>query len=393
MVSGSNSLVLNSVIYTAAGIVNLSGSIRDLALLPAAGVVPGVKVISTTQANGEVIEEATVAVYYPSALDPGKSAPVDVRTGELTSGINITLTTTQVFRIRGAMIDTTSGKPATSGTIGLVSRNGPLLSQSISVSLPANRTDFEIAGVVPGSYLLTGIGGTGVGSAGRGTTMVEVSAANIDNVIIPISPLISLTGRIVIEGSLPNATPGRPPTATVIFNPQTPGFPSVTAPMEPDGKFTAFALMPGDYRISFRGTDLVPKSILYNGRDVQTEGLHIGDAAPGTLEIILTAKAGRLEGNISEDRQQRAANVTVVLVPVDALRRQTNLYQTVQSNGEGHYTIGNIAPGAYKLFAFDDVPDRAWFDVEFMRNFESQGREITIREGAMETLDIPVIPR
>jgi len=227
--------------------------------------------------------------------------------------------------------------------------------------------------------------------------MVDVSSANVDNIVVPASSPILINGRVVIEGALANPNPnaGARLQISIRFEHQTLGMPAinVNVPVEPDGKFTVLALLPGDYRILVTGgSGLVPKSILYDGRDVQTEGIHIGGAAAGSLEIVLTNKGGRIEGNVMADRQ-RVANATVVLMPTFALRRQTNLYQTVQTNADGHYTIESIAPGAYKVFAWEDVPARAWFDAEFMRDFESQGREITIRESAMETLEIPVIPR
>jgi hypothetical protein len=108
------------------------------------------------------------------------------------------------------------------------------------------------------------------------------------------------------------------------------------------------------------------------------------------MEITVTAKTGKVDGNVLSE-QQRVPNATVVLMPALALRQQTNLYQNVQANTDGHFIFETIPPGSYKIFAWDDVPDRAWFDAEFMRNFESQGREITIREGATQALDIALI--
>jgi hypothetical protein len=65
----------------------------------------------------------------------------------------------------------------------------------------------------------------------------------------------------------------------------------------------------------------------------------------------------------------------------------------VQSNAEGHFTFENIPPGTYKVFAWEDVETFAWFDAEFMRNFENRGREVVIREGAKENIELTVIPR
>jgi uncharacterized surface anchored protein len=359
------------------------------------GTVPGVKVTSSTLSNGEVIEEGTVPVYYPSAYDTTKATPVDVRSGEITGGVNITVTTSRVFRIRGTMVDAATGRPLTTATINLVSHNGPLISQAVPVLQTVNTAGFEISGVVPGSYTLYATAGNAGGQLGSGVSLVDVSSTNIDNVIIPVSPPTLISGKVVIEGALPAPAPnaGARLPISIRFEPLNPGIPINNIGIGPDGKLTAVAPLPGDYRVFVTGgSGLVPKSILLDGKDVQTEGIHIGGATSGSMEIVLTSKGGRIEGNVMAERQH-VPNATVVLMPTFALRQQSNLYQTVQTNSEGHYSIDNIPPGVYKLFAWDDVPDRAWFDAEFMRDFESQGREITIHESAMETLDVPIIPR
>jgi hypothetical protein len=94
---------------------------------------------------------------------------------------------------------------------------------------------------------------------------------------------------------------------------------------------------------------------------------------------------------VTADRQ-KFANATVVLVPAPSLRQQTNLFQTVQSNSEGHFTFETISPGSYKVFAWEDVETFAWFDADFMRSVENRGTEVVIRESAKESVDITVIP-
>jgi hypothetical protein len=134
------------------------------------------------------------------------------------------------------------------------------------------------------------------------------------------------------------------------------------------------------------------QSIRFGGQDVLRDGLHIDGATGETLEIVVSTNAGRLEGNISLDRQ-KAANATVVLVPSSSLRQQTSLYQTTQTSAEGHFTFENIPPGSYKVFAWEDVERLAWFDAEFMRSFENRGTEVLIRESAKESVEISLISR
>jgi hypothetical protein len=82
-----------------------------------------------------------------------------------------------------------------------------------------------------------------------------------------------------------------------------------------------------------------------------------------------------------------------VLVPSSSLRQQTSLYQTTQTNAEGHFTFENIPPGSYKVFAWEDVEPLAWLDADFIRNFESRSTDVLIRESAKESVEMTLIPR
>jgi hypothetical protein len=148
-----------------------------------------------------------------------------------------------------------------------------------------------------------------------------------------------------------------------------------------------------DYRITVTTpANTYVQSIRFGGQDVLRDGLHIDGATGETLEIVVSPGAGRLEGNVSLDRQ-KFANATVVLVPSSSLRQQTSLYQTAQTNAEGHFIFENIPPGSYKVFAWEDVEPLAWFDAEFIRSIENRGTEVLIRESAKDNIELTLIPR
>lgn len=369
---------------------NAFSSIWDMGTGPIAGVVPGVKVTSRTLSNGDVIDEAAVQVFYPAALEISTATPLEVRPGGLTSGIDITTRSARVYRIRGVVISSTTGQPISATSISLIQRNGTTVSQTVPVMQAPNNSGFEIAGVVPGSYYLLSTGPDGAGKAVAGILPIDIGETNIERAILTANPASAINGHIS-GNAVTTAT--NSPTYFVQLDPRTPGFPSGGRLRTMEGSFIVPILYAGDYRVTITtppGT--YPQSIRFGGQDVLRDGLHIEGPTNETLEIVVSPNAGRLEGNVTADRQ-KFSNATVVLVPASSLRQQTNLYQTVQSNSEGHFTFENIPPGSYKVFAWEDVEAFAWFDADFMRNVENRGTEIVMREGAKESIEITVIPR
>jgi len=229
-----------------------------------------------------------------------------------------------------------------------------------------------------------------------GLASVEVQASSVENVIITVSPPFSIQGHIS-RGSTISTAATSPQNYIVRLEPKLSGLPSplvlgTSLPVRQDN-FTLPISVAADFRVTVATpVNTYVESIRFGGQDVLRDGLHIDGATSETLEIVVSPNAGRLEGNVSLDRQ-KFANATVVLVPSPSLRQQTNLYQTTQTNAEGHFTFENVPPGSYKVFAWEDVEPLAWFDGEFMRSFENRGTEVLIRESAKESIETTLIPR
>jgi hypothetical protein len=52
-----------------------------------------------------------------------------------------------------------------------------------------------------------------------------------------------------------------------------------------------------------------------------------------------------------------------------------------------------LAPGTYRIFAWDNLPTGAEFSPEFVSRYESRGISVTISAGqTLGNLEIPVIP-
>ena len=128
--------------------------------------------------------------------------------------------------------------------------------------------------------------------------------------------------------------------------------------------------------------------------DVLLSGLDVRGASPEPVEIVLDPHGGRVSGTVQNPaRQQPAAQAIVALVPGEKERAGRAVYyrdMTVGQDGAFHFT--GVPPGAYKLFAWEDVESGAWLDPDFMKPFDDKSQSITIYADGQETADITAIP-
>ncbi len=68
------------------------------------------------------------------------------------------------------------------------------------------------------------------------------------------------------------------------------------------------------------------------------------------------------------------------------------LYGHAFVDASGHFSIDNIAPGDYKLFAWEDPAPHTYFDPEFLRPVEDKGAPVNIEESSKKKIDVRRIP-
>ena len=81
----------------------------------------------------------------------------------------------------------------------------------------------------------------------------------------------------------------------------------------------------------------------------------------------------------------------MVLVPERA-RFRRDLYRTTTTNQHGLFSLPGIAPGDYRVFAWESIEEFAWFDPEILAKFDARGRAVRITETSNEKLDLRIIP-
>jgi hypothetical protein len=80
-----------------------------------------------------------------------------------------------------------------------------------------------------------------------------------------------------------------------------------------------------------------------------------------------------------------------VLIPESRLRGKSSYYKTGTTDQNGNVTLRGIPPGQYTLFAWDYVEGYAFFNPEFLRQYEAKGTPVTLEENKQLDLRIQVI--
>jgi hypothetical protein len=82
----------------------------------------------------------------------------------------------------------------------------------------------------------------------------------------------------------------------------------------------------------------------------------------------------------------------VVLIPdTDDTARRENLSRSAVFDQNGIFTIKAIAPGSYKLYGFESVPDDIWLVPDFLKEVESFGVGLKAAEGGLTTIQLPLV--
>ena len=150
---------------------------------------------------------------------------------------------------------------------------------------------------------------------------------------------------------------------------------------EQDGSFMIPAVGLGHFRLQVAGRlppELYVSDIRQGGRSVFDSGFDVTSEPLGTFQVDLKSGAGSAQGIVEDASGKPAADATVVLVPGPLHRQNRSMYRTAVSDASGHFTIQGIAPGDYKLFAWEEITGGAYLNSHFLDPYENRGKTINV---------------
>jgi len=92
-----------------------------------------------------------------------------------------------------------------------------------------------------------------------------------------------------------------------------------------------------------------------------------------------------------DENQKPVQGATVAIVSDFARRARQDLNKSAVSNTEGRVTFDGLAPGDYKLFAWDEIAAGAWQNPEVLRTYEALGVNSRVNENSKENVTLRVI--
>jgi len=328
--------------------------------------------------------------WYPSSADPESSTAVTVGPGDQLAGLEIRLRRGSVHAIRGKLV----------GGENIPEERGQFSQRSISANGSAAganglrgaiRSDgtFEIPNVPSGNYDIHVR--QGFPPLNLGSLKVQIGDRDLEDVSVQLVPPRPLKGVIQYE----EKEAVKLSVSTVQLEPFVPSWSRSTTSRE-DGSFE-FPLVGSErYRVYVHaGPGKYLKQIRY-GDAVSTDGTISLTGVIENLILVLSTRGARVTGTVTgtgepsnpaEQAKGGVATYQVVLVP-KAAPGDARL-ATLDQNGT--FSLSDIPPGTYTLYAFEGVPNGAWEDSAFMREVSGSGTEIELVEGDVRTVDLPVI--
>jgi protocatechuate 3,4-dioxygenase beta subunit len=357
---------------------------------------------NAVQRNRNEVAETYPQTFFPGVADISQAYVVDLQEGVEVRGIDLSVPRQrELYAIRGRIIDSATGQPLARvtmsfGQIGLTGSTG--FSTAARWYNPATGT-FEVPNLAPGRYRI----GVQVGDrisvtpapAGVSSALViaTVASSDIENLTIILGPPTEIPGRIRIEGQLPATTSvdrlrvslaNSPPVNQTIYG-------SPSAVVTADGTFKLNAAPEGEFRVGITGlpAGFYLKEARLNEADVLNRPSRF--SAAGNLDILISANGGQVSGRVLNEEMKPVPGVDAVLVPNES-RNRPELFKRATTDKDGRFTIAGIAPGGYRVLAWERIEPYSYFDGSVLGKFEQHGTPVRVAESSRETVDVQLIP-
>jgi hypothetical protein len=379
--------------------------------------------------------------YFPGTQDPRSAAPLEVGEGSALTGINITMPAASGVTISGTIVNTIpGGRVGPQGQINrsvssvfLVPRNAPFFDSPNLIPIIGgavlaarggngvnnNETQFEIRGVPPGTYDFYPVynDGSTASPASPGNipgyyfarTPIEVGSENVAGIQSVIRPGASLKGHVTITGNPPAAVPNRPAQALNITNTRLQFQPRENLPSlvrvgllpaitpDADGVFNVTNLVEGQFSITgVTGlpADAYVSEVLMDSRSLSDDGIiNIVGNSQLNMEVTISRDGGTIQGTVQDSKHNPLAATRITLIPDPPRRGNLMFYKTTMSTAMGTFNLNGLAPGTYKLFAWEQIPAGAEQDSDFMREYDLLGTSVNVTAGLTQSnIQITPIP-
>jgi len=382
------------------------------------------------------LQDKWTRTFYPGVSDTAAAGVLTVKDGMETPGIDFSVQgseSTGIFKVSGRALNPVAVPNPTTGAVdrtvssfilsprepGLLdSLNPPSVQNALAIAARPNG-EFELRNVRTGSYDLIAYymapiqpapapPPTAAGAVAPplpqvptnrryniGRVRVDVRGSDIDGINLEIERGTEIRGKVVSQGT--NAIATDKIKVNLRSQDTIPdAFASIIGAIGVDsnGDFSAQDVPKARYTFSISGLPdgAYVADILQGGTTIFDSGFIVGNQPGASIEIVIAANGGIVEGRVQTADQKPAANATVVLVPSVQHRQNSLMYKTAQSDEKGNFSMKAVPQGEYTMFAWESVPATAWMNAEFLAKYQDRGRPIHVTAGTRMSEQPELIP-
>ena len=350
---------------------------------------PSGHMMQTPEIRKETSQEGYAPTFYPNATSASQASMVNVASGAEVSGVDFRLSPVRTFHIAGKVTNIPNAMH--SAMVMVMSRDSEVVPwNTMKYGMVDDKGGFLVRNLNPGFYTVSAQSMTSASEQQATYAIVNVADSNVDGVQLSFGPLPEISG--VIQGERGVDLKGK--GMIVMLQAETPTMTMGGGPgqVQEDGTFKVKVSLPDKYRLRVYP---MPEgcyigSIRYGDTEYPSGTIDLSKGfMGGELTISIAGNGAQIEGSVRDPKDQPATSASVVLVPEQ--RDNHMMYETANTDQDGHFTIKGVTPGKYKVFAFDRVEYGQYEDPDFLKQFEEKGEAVEVSAGDKTSKDLKLI--
>jgi hypothetical protein len=164
------------------------------------------------------------------------------------------------------------------------------------------------------------------------------------------------------------------------------------AQVQADGSFK-FTSVPA---LKFRVNAGVPpggylKTATLNGQDALQHAVDMSSG--GTLQLFVSMTAAEVDGTVTGNDGQPATDAMITITPDPLQPERPDLYHQARTRADGGFTVKALAPGKYRVFAWEEIEPGAFLDPDYMHPFENLGTQISVDDNDKKSVTMQEISK
>jgi protocatechuate 3,4-dioxygenase beta subunit len=344
---------------------------------------------------GKLADETYPITYYPSVLDIGQASLLEVTAGGQLSNVDFRLHKTRSYHVRGKVVDA-NGQAARNAFVQILPAGGGFFPR-LSAPLQPDGS-FDVGGVMSGSYALLSQrqeGGTPV----YARKSINVGDQDVDDVALVLTPGFDISGSVQVEGAPPVAPKPdgsqpapQPRRLQVTLQSAERIGPIPRALVEDDGTFVLHNVMGSVYQINtFSGPGQYLKTIRFGDRDIPGAEIDLTQQSGGSLKLVFGTDGGQIDGTVQNKTGDNAAGIMVLVAPGEEFEGRGDLFKQAMTDESGHFHVQDVAPGNYKVFAWEEYDYMTSRSPEVRKIFESKAASVSVGANGRESIQLKAI--